>query len=143
MKINNTILLSVKSPVRKYILSYTFIHKSMNNRQIYQANVRPGSSPCSYFRTHGVVKVPLTFVKIVVHENKYHHCVKHETSCKKIHILLHTYSQFIEPGLAEDLCCVCGWVLSETECWVMCVREFEIDPAVELFNQETWNIQER
>ena len=43
--------------------------------------------------THGVVKVPLTFVKVVVHENKYHHRVQRETSCKEIYTLLHFYSQ--------------------------------------------------
>ena len=44
-----TIVFSVKRAVRKYILCYTFIHKLMNNRQIYQANVRPGCSPLERF----------------------------------------------------------------------------------------------
>ena len=40
MKISITIVFSVKRPVtvRKYILCYTFIHKLMNNRQIYLAD---------------------------------------------------------------------------------------------------------
>ena len=41
MKINITIVFSVKRAVRKYILCYTFIHELMNNRPIYQAN-EPG-----------------------------------------------------------------------------------------------------
>ena len=43
--------------------------------------------------TQGVVKVPLTFMKIVVRKNKYHHRVQRETSCKKMYTLLHFYSQ--------------------------------------------------
>ena len=43
--------------------------------------------------TNKVVKVPLTFVKIVVHENEYHHCVQQEMRCKEVYTLLHFYSQ--------------------------------------------------
>ena len=40
---------------------------------------------------HGVIRVPLTFEKVVAHENKYHHCDQGETSCKQIYTLLHFY----------------------------------------------------
>ena len=43
--------------------------------------------------THVVVEVPLTFVRVVVHENKYNPRVQRETSCKEIYTLLHFYSQ--------------------------------------------------
>ena len=45
--------------------------------------------------THAVVKAPLTFVIIVIHENEYNHRVQRETSYKykEIYILLHFYSQ--------------------------------------------------
>ena len=45
---------------------------------------------------HGVIKVPPTSVKMVSHENRYHHHVQHEMPCKKIYILLHFYSQINE-----------------------------------------------
>ena len=68
----------------------------------------PASELSSVFGTHGVVKVPLTYVKIIVYENKYHHRVQRETLCKEIYILLHFYLQINEPGQVEALCSVCG-----------------------------------
>ena len=32
---------------------------------------------------HGVVKVPLIFIKTVVHENRYHHRVQRDTACEE------------------------------------------------------------
>ena len=46
----------------------------------------PATELSSVFRTHGVVKFPLTFVKIVVHEIKYNHRVHRETPCKEMYI---------------------------------------------------------
>ena len=43
----------------------------------------PAADLYNVFRTHGVIKVPPTFVKVVVHVNKYHHRVKRETPCKE------------------------------------------------------------
>ena len=51
--------------------------------------------------------MPLTFVKIVIHEYEYHDRVQRETPCKERYILLHFYAQMNEPGPAEDLCSVC------------------------------------
>ena len=68
----------------------------------------PAPDRCSVFRTHGVVKVPLTFVEIVIHENKHNHRVQHETPCKEIYTLLNFYSKLNEPGPAKDLCIVGG-----------------------------------
>ena len=45
--------------------------------------------------------------------------------CKEIYILLHFYSQINEPGLAEDLCSVCGWVKLSLEVEGECVSEDE------------------
>ena len=42
-----------------------------------------------------VVKVPLTFVIIVVHENKYNHRVQRETSYKEIYTLLHFFDKIV------------------------------------------------
>ena len=49
----------------------------------------------SVFRTHGVVKVRLTFVKIVVYENEYQHRVQRAIFCKEIYTLLHFYSKLM------------------------------------------------
>ena len=43
--------------------------------------------------THEIIKVSLTFVKVVVHEDKYHIRVQRETSCKKRFAVSHFYSQ--------------------------------------------------
>ena len=145
IKINFTIVFSGKRPVREYILCYTFIHKLMNNRQICQPTSGPAAVLCCVFRTHGIVKVPLTFIKKILYMKMNSSIVfsvkrlvrKYMFSCTFIHkwmnkARLKTCAAYVVECWVLKLSEVeWSWVLSD-----VCPR-IEIDLAIELFNLET------
>ena len=75
---------------------------------------------------------------IVVHENKYHHRVQRETSCKKIYTLLHFYSQTNELQTdISNLSYLRSFSFFVEWRWRGRGRGVCNDLAVELFNLET------